>query len=147
MAELSVWDDPDLAIGGDYVKFENEGDTVSGVIVAVRKQVWDDGSACPQLVLDVDGEEKVVTAGQIRLQIALREQRPAKGQHITITMTDIEKRNGGKTIKNFNVEVGHPAKAKPAKAKAEAPAEDGGFTDEQIEAMKLLGIDPSSVNK
>lgn len=140
MPELDVWADPDFAIGGEYVKFDTPGDTVTGKVIAVRKHVWDDGTVSPQLLLDVDGEEKTVTAGQVRLKAALAEKRPQPGQTVTITYEREEKRAGGKTLKHFDVQVGTPV-AKPAAA----PAGDGGkFTAEQIEAMKLLGIDPSA---
>jgi hypothetical protein len=137
MTELDVWADPDFAIGGDYITFTNIGDTVTGKVIAVRKHIWDDGSVSPQILLDVDGQEKTVTAGQVRLKAALAEKRPQPGQHVTITLTDIEKRAGGKTLKHFDVQVGVPV------AVAAAPAAASAYTAEQIEAMKLLGIDPS----
>lgn len=137
MSDLDIWNDPDLAVGGEYVKFDNVGDTVTGVVRAIRKHVWDDGSVSPQLLLDCDGEERTVTAGQVRLKVALAENRPQPGQTITITLSDIEKRSGGKTLKHFDVQVGTPAAPKPA-------AKSGKFTPEQVEAMKLLGIDPDS---
>jgi hypothetical protein len=132
--ELDPWNDPDFAIGGEYVSFEKVGDTVTGKVIAVRKMKWQDGNISPQILLDVDGEEKTVTAGQIRLKAALAEKRPQPGQHLTITLTDIEKRAGGKTLKHFDVHVGTPAPA--------AAAAPGGYTPEQIEAMRLLGIEP-----
>lgn len=134
MSDLDIWNDPDLAIGGEYVKFDNVGDSVAGKVVAIRKHVWDDGSVSPQILLDCDGEERTVTAGQVRLKVALAEKRPQPGQHITITLTEIEKRSGGKTLKHFDVQVGTPVAAA-------APAA-GKYTAEQVEAMKLLGIDP-----
>lgn len=136
MPELDIWADPDFAVAGNFVKFENVGDTVTGKVVAIRKQVWDDGSVSPQIVLDCDGEEKTVTAGQVRLKAALAEKRPQPGQHVTITLSEIEKRSGGKTLKHFDVQVGTPV------AVAAAPAEASAYTPEQIEAMKLLGITP-----
>jgi hypothetical protein len=135
MTELDVWADPDFAIGGAYVSFNEVGDTVTGKVVAVRKHVWDDGSVSPQILLDCEGEERTVTAGQVRLKAALAEKRPQPGQHLTITLTEIEKRSGGKTLKHFDVQVGAPVAAA-------APAAKSGYTPEQIEAMKLLGIDP-----
>ena len=132
MPDLDVWADPDFAIGGGYITFANPGDTVTGKVITVRKHVWDDGSVSPQILLDVDGEEKTVTAGQVRLKALLAEKRPQPGQHLTITLTEIEKRAGGKTLKHFDVQVGTPV----------AVAAKSGYTAEQIEAMKLLGIDP-----
>ena len=106
MPELDVWADPDFAIGGEYVKFDTPGDTVTGKVIAVRKHVWDDGSVSPQLLLDVDGEEKTVTAGQVRLKAALAEKRPQPGQTVTITYEREEKRAGGKTLKHFDENYG-----------------------------------------
>lgn len=139
MTDLDVWADPDFAIGGDYVKFDQIGDTVTGKVIAVRKHVWDDGTVSPQVLLDVDGQEKTVTAGQVRLKAALAEKRPQPGQYVTITLTDVEKRAGGKTLKHFDVQVGMPTQA----AAAAPAAAESGYTAEQIEAMKLLGIDPT----
>lgn len=144
MAELDVWADPDFAIGGEFVKFDQIGDTVSGKVIAVRKHVWDDGSVSPQLLLETEDGEKTLTAGQVRLKAALAEKRPQPGQHVTITLTDVEKRAGGKTLKIFDVQVGTPVAAKTETAAA--PAADG-LSAEQVEALKLLGIDPATVGK
>lgn len=142
MTDLDVWADPDFAIGGEYIKFETPGDSVTGKVIAVRKHVWDDGSVSPQLLLDVDGEEKTVTAGQVRLKAALAEKRPQPGQTVTITYEREEKRAGGKTLKHFDVQVGTPV------AKAAAPASAApDLSAEQVEALKLLGIDPATVGK
>ena len=120
----SVWDDPDLRVGGEFVKFENVGDTVSGTVNAVRAHRFDDGSVAPQVLLTTDeGEERTVTAGQVRLKAELATQRPEPGDHVTITFTEVEKRSGGKTLKHFSVQVnrgGKPAAATPAAAPAAA---------------------------
>lgn len=141
---MSVWDDPELRVGGDYIKFDEVGDTVTGTVVAVRAHRWDDGSVCPQVIINVDGEEKTITAGQVRLKVALAEQRPEPGDLLTVTFTENEKRAGGKTLKHFDVQVQRgngKAPSKPAaKASAPAPAAGGDYTAEQLEAMKLLGI-------
>ena len=138
---MSIWDDPELRSGGDYITFANVGDTVSGRVVAVLAHRWDDGSVCPKLVLDCDGEEKTLTAGQVRLKAALAEQRPEAGDGITITLTDIEKRAGGKTLKHFDVKVARGGGVVPAPAAAPAA---GGYTAEQLAAMKLLGMETPS---
>lgn len=141
---MSVWDDPELRVGGDYIKFDEVGDTVTGTVVAVRAHRWDDGSVCPQIIINVDGEEKTITAGQVRLKVALAEQRPEPGDLLTVTFTENEKRAGGKTLKHFDVQVQRgngKAPAKPAsKAAPAAAAPSGDYTPEQLEAMKLLGI-------
>lgn len=122
----SIWDDPELRAGGDFIKFDQPGDSVAGTIQAVRAHRFDDGKVAPQILLTTDaGDEKTVTAGQVRLKLALAEQRPEAGDHITITLTDVEKRAGGKTLKHFDIKVGRggAAPADPwASAQGAAPA-------------------------
>lgn len=118
----SVWDDPDLRVGGEFVKFEAVGDTISGTVNAVRAHRFEDGSVAPQvLVTTDDGEERTITAGQVRLKAELATQRPEPGDHIKVTFTDIEKRSGGKTLKHFSVEVTRGG-GQPATQAAAAPA-------------------------
>jgi hypothetical protein len=103
---MSIWDTPELKIGGDFVRFDKPGDTISGTIQVVRAHKFDDGGVAPQILLVTDqGEEKTVTAGQVRLKVALAEQRPEAGDHIQITLTQIEPRAGGKSLKHFSVVV------------------------------------------
>lgn len=117
---MSIWDDPDLRVGGEFVKFENPGDTVSGTVTAVRAHRFDDGSVAPQVLITTDdGEERTITAGQIRLKTELATQRPEPGDHVTITHTEVEKRSGGKTLKHFEVKVTRGGK--PVAATAPAP--------------------------
>ena len=122
---MSVWDDPSLSTG-DYIKFENVGDSVVGDILDVSLHQWDDGSKSPKLVLDCNGEEKILTAGQVRLKAALAEERPEVGDKISIKFTELEKRSGGKTLKHFEVAVkkgGATAKPKAAEADPFADAD------------------------
>jgi hypothetical protein len=103
---MSIWDDPALASGGDYVKFDNPGDGVVGDVLNVGLHTWADGSVCPKLTIRTDdGNDVTLTAGQVRLQSALREQRPEAGDRIKVTFTEVEKRPGGKTMKHFDVQV------------------------------------------
>lgn len=103
---MTVWDDPDLKVNSDFVKFETVGDKVAGTITAIRKHRFDDNSVAAQILLTTDdGEEKTLTAGQVRLKLALAEARPEVGDHITVTLTQVEKRGGGKTLKHFDVKV------------------------------------------
>jgi hypothetical protein len=119
MTQPSVWDSPDLKSNDNYVKFEQVGDTVSGTVQAVRAHTFDDGKTVAQILLTTDdGEETTLTAGQVRLKAALVEQRPDVGDHLSVKLTQIEKRGGGKTLKHFDVNVtrgtGQPAPAAPA---------------------------------
>ena len=144
---MSIWDDPDMKVADDYIKFNDVGDTVTGRIIASRIHRWDDGTASPQLLLEVDGEEKSLTAGQVRLKAALAEKRPENGDTITVTLTDIEKRSGGKTLKHFDVQVVRAGDALAAPAASQtAPAGDtvtldqSSLTDEQKAALAALGL-------
>lgn len=141
---MSIWDDPELRVSNEYVSFTEIGDSIAGTIINIRAHSFEDGKVVPQLLIDVDGEEKTVTAGQVRLKAALAEKRPEPGDAITITLTDIEKRAGGKTLKHFDVQVAGEALAAKKPAAAAAPAADGDYTAEQLEAMKLLGITPGA---
>jgi hypothetical protein len=136
---MSIWDDPELKINSDYIKFENPGDIASGTIVAIRAHKFDDGNVVPQIILNTADGEKTVTAGQMQLKAMLAEKRPNVGDQITITFTEVEKRSGGKTLKKFDVQVG--ASAAPAAAATAGDSGAGGYTAEQIEAMKLLGME------
>jgi hypothetical protein len=145
---MSIWDDPELHVSDDYVKFETPGDTITGTITALRIHRFDD-KPVPQVVIRTpEGHDRTVTGGQARLKALLAEKRPDVGDTITITMTNIEKRAGGKTLKHFEVDVisgGAPPAAPSASAPAAPPAADAaatlaasGLTPEQIEAAKQL---------
>ncbi len=134
----SIWDDPEVITSGDYIKFETIGDTVTGAIVAVKKHTFDDGKVVPQIILDTDDGERIVTAGQIRLKAALAEKRPGVGDTLTITLTDVEKRAGGKTLKHFDVVVGPASVATPAPAPAPAAPVASADADALAAAQALL---------
>jgi hypothetical protein len=136
----AFWDDKEMFDSGEFVKFENVGDTISGTITAIRKHMFDDGKVVPQIsITTIDGVDRIVTAGQIRLKAALAEKRPGVGDLLTITLADIEKRSGGKTLKHFDVTVGPVAAAAPASPAAPAAADPlSGLTPEQIAAVKNL---------
>lgn len=140
---MSIWDDPELHVSDDYVKFETPGDTITGTITALRIHRFDD-KPVPQIVIRTpEGHDRTVTGGQARLKALLTEKRPDVGDTITITMTNVEKRAGGKTLKHFEVEVGKgtamaPAAAAPAAPDPAAALAASGLTPEQIEAAKQL---------
>lgn len=131
---MTIWDDPDLRTGGEFIQFVEVGDTITGKIVAQRIHRFDDGKAVPQIILDVDGEERTLTAGQVRLKAELAALRPADGDVLTVTLTEIEKRAGGKTLKHFGVTVNGDAASPPAAAPA-APDDAA-----KAAARKLLGL-------
>jgi len=103
---MSIWDDPEVKSGGEFVKFETVGDNVAGVITAIKKHRFDDGNVVPQIYLTTDaGEDRTLTAGQVQLKAKLASERPDVGDHLTVTYTQQEKRAGGKTLKHFEVKV------------------------------------------
>lgn len=151
MSTASVWDDPDLRVGGEFVKFENVGDTISGTVNAVRAHRFDDGSVAPQILLTTDaGEERTVTAGQVRLKAELATQRPEPGDHVAITHTEVEKRSGGKTLKHFTVQVNRggsslaatpaPVAATPAPAPVDPAAAAAALANLTPEQKAALGL-------
>lgn len=120
---MSIWDDPSLASGGDYVRFENPGDSVVGDVLNVGLHTWADGKVSAQLTIRTDdGNDVTLTAGQVRLASALREQKPEAGDRIKVVFTEVEKRPGGKTMKHFDVNVAKGgAKGTAAADEGEAP--------------------------
>ena len=101
----SIWDDPGIAQNSDYIKFENSGDTVTGVIVDIGIQTWADGSKSPKLVLRTKDGDRVLTASQVQLKNKMAELRPETGDTIKVTLTGVDKLQGGKTMKKFDVAV------------------------------------------
>lgn len=142
----SVWDDPDLANGGEFVEFVAIGDSVSGIINVIRTHTFDDGKKVPQILMLTDeGEERTLTAGQVRLKAELVEQRPSVGDHLSVKLSQIEKRAGGKTLKHFDVVIGRggaataPVTAPAPVAPAAAPA---GGVDPQAAAAAIAALSP-----
>jgi hypothetical protein len=128
---MSVWDDPEMRIASDYVSFNEVGDSVTGIVTGVYAHRFDDGKVVPKIMLDTADGEVALTAGQVRLKAALSEQRPEVGDNLTVTMTEIEKRAGGKTLKHFDVTVVKSGTPAPAAAPTT-------LTPEQVQAMELL---------
>lgn len=101
------WDDEDLQLG-TYVKFEKIGDLVSGGITAIEKTSFTDSKTgkvkiVPQLSITTDdGEDVILTAGQVDLRIQLLEARPQVGDHIVVELLN-QPRPGEQ--KKFNVSI------------------------------------------
>jgi len=131
---MSVWDDPEMRVASDYAKFEQVGDSVSGVVTGVFVHRFDDGNVVPKIMLDTSNGEIALTAGQVRLKAALAEQRPEIGDTLSVKLTEIEKRAGGKTLKHFDVNVVKGTET-PAPTPAAAAAE---LTPEMSAALQLL---------
>lgn len=114
----SIWDDPELRTGGDFVRFESVGDSVTGTITGITTHAFEPGKPVPQLFLSTADGDRTLTASQVQLKALLVELRPEVGDVITVTHTKVEKRDGGKTLKHFDVKR---EAAKPSKTWAEAP--------------------------
>ena len=139
----SIWDDPEIKAGGEFVKFDNIGDSISGQVTAIRAHRFDDGKVVPQVLLVTDdGEERTMTAGQVQLKAKLAEQRPETGDHIKVTLSNIEKRAGGKTLKHFDVEVARGGAPGAAPAPVVAPAAAAPAVDPAAAAAALANLTP-----
>lgn len=128
---MSVWDDPELRVASDYASFNEVGDSVSGTVTGVFAHRFDDGKVVPKIMLETDDGEIALTAGQVRLKAALSEKRPEVGDTLSVKLTEIEKRAGGKTLKHFDVAV---IKGTALPTVAATPT----MTPEQLAAVELL---------
>lgn len=122
-----VFDWETFANNGDFVSFKEVGDQIVGVIKQIRTGKDFNGNPCPEMVLDVDGEEKTITAGQVLLKAALAEKAPQVGDKIRIVYSGIgEARPGKAPAKQFTVDV-KAEKADKPKASVAAAVEDDVF--------------------
>ncbi len=95
-----------IAQSSGYAKWENEGDSVKGKVTEVGIGQDMNGNDCPQVIVDTgDGDGITVSASQAQLRSKLIEARPNVGDTIAIVFTGVEKRAGGKTLKQFDVAV------------------------------------------
>lgn len=103
---MGFWDDPAIAVtDGDFVKFDNIGDSITGRIAGMSTKTFtnDNGGTdiVPQILLVTeDGAEKTLTAGAVLLRKRLIEQKPDVGDEVRVTYVGKE----GKT-KHYTVEV------------------------------------------
>lgn len=105
---------------GDFYVWENPGEVLTGDVIAKIIDKDFNGGPCPGLTIRLDdGEEIRLTAGQAQLKAKLLEAKPQVGDRIRIAFTGIEKRSGGKTLKQFEVSI----KSGGAKSKVEQPTQ------------------------
>lgn len=104
---MSIWDNPEFKSesAGAYVNFKNIGDSVEGTVLSVGLQTWDDGTVAPKITIHTNEGERTLTAGQIRLKMALADKRPEKGDYLAVKFVSVEDRGSGKTLKHFDVDV------------------------------------------
>lgn len=135
----NFWDSPELTMG-EYLKFEKPGDEHGGLVTDIRMTTFDDGTKAPQLVFDIDGEDKIMTCGAVRLKIALVEAKPAVGDHVRVKFTS-EERRGNRTIRNWDVQVQRKADA----AVAAPPAFPGQYVPAApAEAPQAASVAPQA---
>lgn len=121
MPNNDPWDDIPK---GDFWTWENPGEFLAGDIIS--KTIDEDFNGKPAPCLGIrqdDGTEVLLTAGQAQLKAKLLEAKPAVGDRIKITFTQVEKRGGGKTLKHFEVQLkSGGAKSPVAPPTQEAPS-------------------------
>lgn len=92
---------------GDWVTFNDVGDGVIGTVQSIHEGADFKGNPCPELVIvDDNGDEKILTAGQVMLKAALAEKSPQVGDKIRIVYSGIGEAKPGKApAKLFTIDV------------------------------------------
>lgn len=92
--------------GGNYFKFKEVGDSVTGLIQSIVEGTDYSGNPVPVLELETDEGEISVTASQVMLRAELAEVRPEVGDEVTITFIDFgEAQPGRNPAKLFEIEI------------------------------------------
>lgn len=105
------WDD---MTDNTFVKFEKIGDSVSGVITAVRAGTDFNGNPCPVLDLTTEDGERTLSCGQANLKAQIVGLKPTVGQAITVKFDHEEKAAMGMK-KVFVIDLTDPLGATEAK--------------------------------
>lgn len=110
-----VFDWEQYIASGEYVKFEEIGDSIIGTIKDIREGQTFNGNPCPELLLTDDaGEDHIVTAGQVMLRSTLAEKSPQVGDKVRIVFSGVGEAQPGKTApKLFQVDVKRGAAPAP----------------------------------
>lgn len=88
----------------DRWKPDNVGDKIAGRITSIRIANMPDGTSLPSITIATAEGERELLASQSMLIRRLVEIQPVVGDQISIEFTQIEKLNGGRTLKHFTVE-------------------------------------------
>lgn len=117
---------PKPPASGAFVKFADKGDSVTGHVLEIRGDGQTmGGEACPLLVLDTGDEQVKVTCSQAQLWsktvTAVEAGELAVGKRVRITLSDVERRPNGHTLKHFEIKVAEADPAFVASAAASAP--------------------------
>lgn len=97
----------DYTSGGNYFKFKEVGDSITGEIVGIVEGADFKGAPCPVLELETDdGEEVLVTASQVMLRAELADVQPDVGDEVTITFSGLgDPKPGRNPAKLFTIEI------------------------------------------
>lgn len=91
---------------GEYVKWDTVGQTVTGDVIEVSLGQSLQGDKVPQYRIRLDdGTECTVTASQGQLKALCLKEKPHAGDRVKIVHTGVEKREGGKLLKLFTLDV------------------------------------------
>ena len=103
----AFWDDPEfIRSDSDYVKWQQPGQKEKGKLVELSMREFDDGKRAPQLTLVTDtGDKRIITASQVVLKSRLAASRPTEGDTITVTYLGENRLAGGRSLKQFDVDV------------------------------------------
>ena len=112
MAEQFDWN----AYKGDYVRWTNTPDRLSGVVEQVRTGSYQ-GKSYPEIVLNTAEGVRILSASQANLMRQLAEDPPAIGDTLTVEyLGEGTARPGQSAPKLFRVHVEHRAGSAPAVA-------------------------------
>lgn len=91
---------------GNYFKFQQVGDSVTGLIQSIVEGSDYGGQPIPVLELETDEGEVTVSASQVMLRAELAAVQPEVGDEVTITFTDLGSAQPGRSpAKLFTVEI------------------------------------------
>jgi hypothetical protein len=107
---------PKPAVSGSFATFKEIGDSYAGHVVDINGDgTTFSGEKCPQVVLDTADGIITVTCGQAQLWsktvASVEANELAVGKRAKFTLTQVEKRPNGRTLKHFEIKV---ADADPA---------------------------------
>jgi len=114
---------------------------VTGVVETLGLHRWADGSVAPQLTLKTTEGVKTLTASQSQLKRKLAGLKPDVGDTLSVEYTGQANLPGGKTAKEFvvNVTTGTNGEAAPA-PKSGVPANDSDIPADALAALKAAGV-------
>lgn len=131
---MGDWDDPDLKMASDFVSWDNIGDEIDGIVTAVRKKTFDEGTpkarVKPQVYMRLtkcsanpeftDGREVCLTPGA-HLHALLSQLRPEPGDRLWAKWVRNEKTGQPSPKKVFEAKVSRGAEPVAAAAASDEP--------------------------